>query len=363
MEKQKNVLITAQAYNFLINELGLKPSELLAKMNVEEDRIKSPKSNKFIHIGSNTYMKLLKEYKEEELLLRRDGFIHSPESTNLIRVFGKKFNQLLLKSEDKYKLENMLKLPRIQRGNDVTGVKYNDYFNQNNEKVNEKINILKETKKQHDEKKNEAVFEENLNKDNINHLIKKEPVVVFSSATLNQYDEENDVHSKCYYNAAGFFNQGKLSALYEAKELRDGIDTFDNALLKIYGDHTNIDQFHKYINDENEENIVNPKIESIDLFSIQKLTNKNYAIKILKEKYESQDYHYFNIASLHMWFTTHALLLNIIPRNQVRNISIMLKMEEDDQYEKFINTIETKEKMKKEIDHYYNQLLEYLSKD
>src|SRR4029079_15259709 len=107
----KNVLITGEAYEMLL-ELGFQPNQLLAKLPKSKDRIKSPKSQKFINIYTNTYRLLLKEYSEEELLKRRDGYIKSPINDKLVKVFSKKFNDLL----NDYSLDELLSLPRQIKG-------------------------------------------------------------------------------------------------------------------------------------------------------------------------------------------------------------------------------------------------------
>jgi len=130
----KNVLITAKAYQMLL-ELGFQPHQLLAKQTKLDDRIKSPKSQKFIHIGTKAYMTLLNEFTEDTLLLRRDGYIKSPTSDKLIKVFSKTFNQLAETSS----VENLLKLPREIKGDKRIGVQ----FNVHRETLEERVALLK----------------------------------------------------------------------------------------------------------------------------------------------------------------------------------------------------------------------------
>src|SRR6516162_4571898 len=107
MKKEKNVLITPQAYRMLIDEYHFQPSQLLAKLPKSDVKINSPKTGRFIGVGSTTYMNLLKTYTEEELMLRRSGEIVSPETKLPIKVFGKTFNNLLTK----YTLNDLLTKP------------------------------------------------------------------------------------------------------------------------------------------------------------------------------------------------------------------------------------------------------------
>ena len=370
--KPKNVLITAKAYDYLINELGLKPSDLLVKMVKDEDRIKSPKTNKFIHIGTGTYMKLLADYTEEELLLRRDGFINSPDSSNLIRVFGKTFNQLLLKaSEDpKYSLENLLKNPRMPRGDEMIGVKYNKDYNNND---NEKLEKLKTLKKQHDEQElfeNKAKDKKDiLSKKSINKLIKLSSIMIYHTANFKQYDEEKDQHFNCFYNAAGYFEDGKLVSFYEAKELRVGSDELEYHFHKrVVGDITNIEQYEKYLYEDNEESLHDFKILSIDLMSLK--DDKEELINIVNDHYEEvQSEKYFNLISQHLWFFTNAKMMTIIPKDE--KISITLKLvkganiesedeEYNDKYETFKEIIDSKRKLRKDIELWHEQILNYI---
>ena len=368
-KKSKNVLITAKSYDYLINELGLQPSFLLVKMEKSEDRIKSPKSNKFIHINSGTYLKLLNDYTEEELLSRRDGFITSPDSTNLIRVFGKTFNSLLLKANEdpKYSLENLLKQPRLQRGNDITGVKYNIV------KVdNEKVEILRNLKTQHEKTKDNEVFVDHvkmskknkkdkkiINKKNIDKLIlSKEPVVIFTEAIFKQVDEDRELDIDAFYNHAGFFTNGKLSYSFEAKELRVDEDVFEyRSHPKIYGDMTNVETLQTYLNEDNEELLNDIKMDQIDLLSLASLKmTKKQLVKILEEKYNTKD-QLFNIVSAHMWFISHARLMHVLPENYKLTISEQL----NDNYEKSKEVKILKNKLKEEIKLYYEQILNYIN--
>src|SRR5438445_5513676 len=114
-KKEKNVLITGKAYKMLIDEYHFQPSQLLTKLPKSTTKINSPKTNRFILIGSTTYMNLLNHYTEEELLLRRDGYIASPETELPIKVFGKTFMTLC----PKFNLNQLLSLPRIARVNHI----------------------------------------------------------------------------------------------------------------------------------------------------------------------------------------------------------------------------------------------------
>lgn len=357
-QKEKNVLITGKAYRYLIDELGLNPEDLLAKLPVEKDRIKSPKTNKFIHIGSSTYMKLLADYKKEDLLLRRDGFIHSPDSTNLIRVFGKKFNQLLSKANEdaKYSLENMLKQPRIKRGNDEIGVKYNT--EPVKEKINEKVEILKQLKKEND-KTPKVVEKFTLNKKKVDELIKtNEPILVFNSANYKQYDEERDKHTNGFFTTAALFREGKLQCFYEAKEYKVGTDEFEYIFQhKVFGETTTVDQYNKYLYEDNDDSLINIKLEDIDLKSMAKFVNKEKIFNIIHKK-STVEGKFYDVVTKHLWFLIHMRLFNLIEAKK-HLINIQL----EDNYEESIDVINCKEQLIEEIEEYKEKLINYVNEN
>src|SRR5260370_357748 len=169
----KNVLITAKAYNLLLTEYGFKDTDLLAKLPKSEIKINSPKTLRFIYVNGTTYMNLLKEYTEEELLKRQEGFIISPSTGKKIKLFGKAFMSLI--TNNNYILDDLLKL-RIADKKDII------------------VNIL--------------------DIDNINQLIKttNNQLIIYVSA-INK-EEDND----CCYKAAGIFNNGVLTGYYQIIE-------------------------------------------------------------------------------------------------------------------------------------------------
>lgn len=354
--KRKNVLITADAYDMLINEYKLKPSQLLAKMPVLEDRIKSPKSNRFIHIGSVSYMKLLSDYTEEELLLRRDGYILSPETEKLVKVFSKTFNALL----EKHELETLLKLPRLKRGDVKVGVD----FNQPIKTDKPKVKIVLE----------DEVIEKEINytsKKCINNLIAKSvtPVTLFVSSTsyqTNADDKDEDEELKnchAFHYASSTFSQGELVSYFESKEIR----FVDDILL--YNQYTqnplapkvsNLDDYLAFLATENENTLINIKVEEIDLLSMYNLLkNKEEIIRLLNNKYNQDKKQLFNIVKLHTWFICHAKLIQPV---RFSRICEHLIIDEDSNYESFESVLKTKEKLCHEIDQYYTQILDFFQK-
>lgn len=406
--KEKNVAIPAHVYRELL-EMGFTSNYLLAKRQKEKDRIKSPLSHKFIHINTPSYMKLLTTYTEEKLLSFRDGFIQSPDNGKLIRVYGKTFN-LLAKEHD---LESMLNQPRMPRGDDMIGMKYNNYHIQVNTQA-ALINKLKTMKAQHDikmmntkatliedgvhytlnevsehEEKVDKKVDENLDKKpknkivkeekeidyetlittkSINKLIEKENVIVFSSSTYKQYDEDRDLHTDGLYCSAAHFENGKNDALYDLKELRIGEDVLMYHLHhKIYNTVGNIDEHHKYLFEDNEESLINTKVDDIDLLSIYKLLKKKLSINQCKVELLNRlekrfhramkETSMFNIAVNHMWFFTQAKRELFNNPQYKHTIDMRLVLEEDkeenqkydNKYEQFEENIVLKERFTKEI--------------
>lgn len=364
VKKNKNVLITAAAYEMLINDYQFKPSQLLAKLPTLEDRIKSPKTNRFIHIGSAAYMNLLSNgYTEEDLLLRRDGYILSPVTSKLVKVFSKTFNGLL----DHYVLEDLLKLPRIQRGDNKVGIDFNNVTTKKTKLI---IN-------------NEIIDVSNIKINNkiVDNLIANSimPIIVYTSSIFIQTNEDIEgcepKTCKAFHCAASIFNKGELISFYEAKEYRIHDDALSYNFYKqnpLDTKVTNMDEHFNFLLLQNERSLINTKLEEIDLLSIYSLNkNKSEIMKILNSKYKAFEYEntYFQIIKYHVWFISNASIMKLnvkftkiieplINVNDVEEGSVSF-----DEYEKFDKIIQSKNKLIEDIKMYYIQMVEYIEEN
>lgn len=414
-KKGKNVLITYAGYEMLIRDYGVNPMLILAKPPVLEDRIKSPKTNRFIHIGSVAYMKLINEggYTEEELLLRRDGYILSPESQKLVKVFSKTFNMLLENNE----LEDLLKLPRVQRGDEKTGVDFNNVVNKNkdnkdnkenptkvvleDEVINvSKVNIenmeLKKKKKKEEKVVKEKVvkekevkekvekvdeklgkYEKLINPKNINELITNSitPVTVYSSATSYQTNDEtredgdDRKQAHAFHCAACTFNKGELISFYEGKEYRiedDSVLYGSYTQNKLADKVTSLNEHAEFLQNENENTLINIKIEDLDLLSMQQLLKKSKNIKdelteIVNTKFkefENQE-ELFKIIKLHLWFFSNAILLQC-PIKFTKMIEQLIGEHDESDYENFEKIKKSKLRLRNEVHQCHEYILNYL---
>jgi hypothetical protein len=356
VKKNKNVLITAAAYEMLINDYQFKPSQLLAKLPTLEDRIKSPKTNRFIHIGSAAYMNLLSNgYTEEDLLLRRDGYILSPVTSKLVKVFSKTFSGLL----EHYVLEDLLKLPRIQRGDNKVGIDFNNM---------EKVDVTK-TKLIIN---NEIIDVSNIKINNkiVDNLISNSitPIIVYTSSIFIQTNEdiEGCVPKTCkaFHCAASIFNKGELISFYEAKEYRIHDDALSYNFYKqnpLDTKVTNMDEHFNFLLLQNERSLINTKLEEIDLLSIYSL-NKNKAeiMKILNSKYKDfENKAYFQVIKYHVWFISNASIMKLNVKF-TKIIEPLIDINDSDDYEKFDKIIQSKNKLIEDIKMYYKLMVEYI---
>lgn len=328
--KEKNVIITAKAYKMLIDDYHLQPSQLLAKLPKSNIKINSPKTGRFIQVGSATYMKLLQEYTEEELMLRQDGYIISPETNKLIKVFSKTFNNLL----DLHPLQTLLSLPRqFKDGKQLPIVK---------EQLPIKI-LLKDF--------------------DINDIIKlNHQMAIFSYAQ----------HVNYFYCSAHFMNDGHLIGFTEAVE-HHGIEqeivyTFNKLTLD---DVTSCDTLKEemQLNNDNKLNDIN--IKSIDLMSLKLFMIKSghhehdinkKIIKLINKKYKSLDQKLFNVIDHHLWYNTHIRLLNKKVMFNKLSFSENLIKKDDDQYEEFDEIKNLKLMLINDINIYHDVLLKHFNK-
>jgi len=417
VKKGKNVLITSVAYEMLINEYHLKPSQLLAKMPTLEDRVKSPKTNRFIHIGSNSYMKLISDgYTEDQLLLRRDGFIVSPETSKLVKVFSKTFNMLLTQ----YELDDLLKLPRVKRGDNKVGVDFNitntaNNDNKNNITNNEEKEIkeikikknkeekeikIKKNKEEKKEKKeeNEIIIIDNViipqvkkpllltkivNKKSIDDLILNSitPLIVFTSGDFYQTNEEfkrnddepfKDCHA--FHCAAGVYKKGELTSYYEAKEYRMDDDSLTyNYYIQgeLENKVKNMDDYLEFLYINNERSLINIVIVEIDLLSLYQLLNKKYNhvkakneivnILNLKLKEFQNQTELFKIVKLHTWFISNAQLMQVNVKF-TKIIDSLIGPNDETDYENLNHIVKSKQRLSFEINYYYKEINNYIQK-
>lgn len=427
-KKGKNVLITYTAYEMLINDYKIPPMQLLAKPPVLEDRIKSPKTNRFIHIGSVAYLKLLNEegYTEEQLLLRRDGFILSPDTQKLVKVFSKTFNMLL----ESHSLEELLKLPRVQRGDEKIGVGFNNIVNKENKPGNpeltkvvvedEVINLdnmplkkkkekndkeekkekpVKDIKKKEEKKEKKEKKEEKKEKQEVNENIKENikenrfsklmtpktindlivnsitPVTVYSSATSYQTNDEdiNDGEERkqahAFHCAACTFTKGQLTSFYEGKEYR----IYDNSIL--YGSYTHgplaekvtsLNEHTEFLQNENENTLINIKIDDLDLLSLQQLLKKNKNVKeelidMVNDKFQEfeSNEQLFKMIKLHLWFISNAILLQC-PIKFTKMIEQLVNENDETDYENFEKIKKAKLRLQDETKNCHQYIINYL---
>jgi hypothetical protein len=307
MKRDKNVLITAQAYHMLINEYHFQPSQLLAKLPKSDIKINSPKTGRFIGVGSTTYMNLLKEYKEEELMLRRDGHILSPETQLPIKVFGKTFNLLL----SKYQLNDLLRYPRVTRGKQVEQPTLNNKLMMTNNKLN-KPKKLDETL--------------------INQLM-----LIFCQATY-----QTGFYYSCY-----FINQGQLIWFTESVEYQNEKE-FDYNHVKRNATIKNLDELKQYIMDENAGELKDIKIKYLSIHDI-----KN-TIKIINKKYKvfNQVKDLNKMIKHHLWFESHMRFFNLVTKK--------LNINESTEDKEAIDNL--KVVLTKDVHFYYDTLINYFNK-
>ncbi len=310
--KMKNVLITGEAYETLL-ELGFTPNQLLAKLPKSKDRVKSPKSNKFIHIYTNTYRQLVKEYGEEEILKRRDGYIKSPTTNQLVKVFSKSFNLLLTSSP----LDYLLSLPREKKGENESGITFN--------------NII--TLRQQCEKLKHSNY-------SINKLISQSEIIgVYVGAKLNTY----------FFFSCAIFKLGQLVEYFEAKE------TYEDFLYTNKRNEDNIKNFDEYcqfLQDDNENNLTDIKVEG---------TSLNLNQNVVKTATFNDTL--FSICKHHLWLHSNAKILNLLPIHYKHKTALTLLDEENNnrEYEEFIEVKEKKVNLIKEMNEIKNLLDEKFS--
>jgi hypothetical protein len=312
MKKEKNVLITPQAYRMLIDEYHFQPSQLLAKLPKSDVKINSPKTGRFIGVGSTTYMNLLKTYTEEELMLRRSGEIVSPETKLPIKVFGKTFNNLLTK----YTLNDLLTKPRI---------------NQLTNEVPKQPIIL-----------NQQVKNKKLNEVIINNLIATKSVAVFSEAKY-----QDGFYYSCY-----FFNEGQCQNFTESVEYKGETHEFDYNYVKREANIKTIEELKQYMSDENSNELTNIKIVTIDLMSYLCYDKTFDCMKRINKKYKAfkKTNDLNHLINHHLWFESHARLLNLD-----KKLSINESMED----EEAINNVKTT--LRKEVKKYYKMLVQHFN--
>jgi hypothetical protein len=137
------------------------------------------------------------------------------------------------------------------------------------------------------------------------------------------------------------------------------------------------EEIKEHMQRENSDELNNIKINSIDMMSLKHLMIKNgyetqechkKIIKIIQEKYKSLDKKLFNIIDIHLWYETHARLLNRHNKKLSLCESLVKGYEEgddepfDDHYEKFEEIKEMKQLLMKDIDVYHDMLLSYFNK-
>jgi hypothetical protein len=365
-KKERNVLITAKAYKMLIDEYHFQPSQLLAKLPKSNVKINSPKTNRFITVGSATFMNLLNDYTEDELMLRRDGFIESPESNLPIKVFGKTFMNLL----PKYELNTLLILPRIARGTNTTGIEQNQVIEN---KVVE-TNIVKTLKQKMKVKK--LNLKKLINEKHIDDMIKtNHQMAIFSTADHVQFNEKTNQESKACYYSAYLFDDGYLNSFTECTEYRGESQEFDYYNHQRGSKNVNTcEELKIYMKTENSDELEHLIIYDIDLISQYHLMLKNgytqeesykKIIKLIHQHYKNLNHNLFNVIKTHLWFETHARLMNTISMHKKLKINEQLVKglddgdEFDDQFENFEEIINLKELLGKEIDIYYNHCLDH----
>lgn len=339
----KNVLITAQAYNMLINEYHFTPEQLLAKLPSKDIKINSPKTGRFIQYGGRTYRGLLDDYSAEELYKRRDGYIISPLSRAPVKVLGKTFNTLLVT----YALEDLLMYPRVTRGGKAIN---EDKMLENNKEgalllmapdITLKSNVMKDI----------------TSKSNINKLIKnKKKIILYVSAVNNEKNEDKECN--CLYEGAVIFEGGKLVCMYEAIEHKlvteDLEYKMENRIPDTIEDY---DKLLTFLCEYNEDFLTKMKIYAVSEKVDKEVVETKYkeAVKCTK---------YIELIKLHMWFVTHVDLISQGRKRFIINARLSKGNRElydesesfDDNYEQFKDVIENKQLLMKEIKDLYTKL-------
>lgn len=331
----KNVLITSQAYNMLINEYNFKPEQLLAKLPPSDLKINSPKTGRFIQYGGRTYKDLLSDYSAEELYKRRDGYIISPLSQAPVKVLGKTFNTLLIK----YKVDDLLMYPRVTRGGKAVE---NIIFNVSNTKLLMPPKIPAKMTYKHA----------------INDFIKsKKNIILYISAVNNE--KNDDKECACLYAAAVIFEGGKLICMYEAIEHKlvteDLEYKMENRIPDLIEDY---DGLLKFLCEYNEDFLTKMKIHSVS-YSVDK--------EVVEEKYKEaiKCTKYVDLIKLHMWFVTHVDLMNEKRKRFIINARLTKGNKDlydesesfDDNYEHFKDVVENKQRLMKDIKDLYTKLI------
>jgi hypothetical protein len=328
--ENKNVLITAKAYNMLINEYNLKPEQLLAKLPQLDIKINSPKTGRFIQYGGKTYRDLLSLYSAEDLHKRRNGYIISPLSRAPVQVFGKTFNTLLTN----YALDDLLLYPRVSRGGKmiVTPLTIKD-----NIKINTKLLLGP--------------------KISIDELIKSKKKVILYISALNK-EKNDDKECVCMYEAAVIFENGTLISMYEAIEHKlvteDLEYKMENRIPDIVEDYEGL---LKFLCEYNEDFLTNLKVYDNAYEVDHKMVEQKYQDVLGCTKY-------IDLIKLHMWFITHVDLVSEKRKRFIINARLTKGNKElydesesfDDNYEHFKDVIENKQLLMKEIKGFYKLL-------
>lgn len=326
--ENKNVLITAKAYNMLINEYNLKPEDLLAKLPALDIKINSPKSGRFVQYGGKTYRDLLSLHSAEELYKRRNGYIISPLSRAPVQVFGKTFNTLLVN----YALDDLLLYPRVSRGGKM---------------IDQPINIIGDTKI------NKLLGSKTF----IDDLIKNKKKVILFISAINK-EKNDDKECVCMYQGAVIFENGTLISMYEAIEHKlvteDLEYKMENRIPNIVEDYEGL---LKFLCEYNE-----------DFLTDLKVYDNAYEVdhKVVEQKYKDalECTKYIDLIKLHMWFITHVDLVSEKRKRFIINARLTKGNKElydesesfDDNYEHFKDVIENKQLLMKEIKGFYKLL-------
>lgn len=395
--KEKNVLITAKAYKMLIEEYNFEPNQLLAKIPSNGVKINSPKSGRFISIGSVSYMALLETYNENELLMRRDGYIISPESHNSIKVFGKTFNNLI--NSKQYTLMELLSIPRVKHGNTKINKELEDKMaiievpvnNNNIHEIGKDLFKVIDKKNNKVEKKNNKVDKKlSINKllfNNLDSIItKNKHICIYNSAIHLQHNEENNVDTNAYYYSCHFFENGILKNYLECSEQRTIIQDFSYIYTK--GKNKKVNNYvtlKEFMLNDNSNELTNIKFKNVDIMSLKiLLKEKNYTDDNIKEKINKiiQDKfkliktnNLFKIIESHMWFESHMILLdlysipsrkdhaNLIKGNQDYELAEGEEYEKyDDQYENFEEIKNLKTSYINDVNKYHKKLVKFIKK-
>ena len=378
--KRNNVTITPEAFKMLIEEYHLKPHLIMARPEKQDTRIKSTKSNRFIHVGGKAYMDLIHAgHSDESLLRRKEGFIKIPTSKLPIKVFGKKFNELI--KNGIYDLDTLLDLPRLEDYK-VTKPKT---VKPKKEKViiEEEPVLIKVTKP----KKEKVIIEEDpvliksatilcesnqllVDKEMIDYVIaSNEPIAIF---TNDIHYEENEVKNfNNFHMSAGIFNKGKLINAYKGVEYSANECEIDYFYENVDEKITNCNEYINFINENTDEHLRNIYINQIDLFSLSKLYkkygheyDKKEMMSIIENKYKLYLTHQdkmIPVIKLHMWFLMHMKLLNIPNLNDKVRKFLGLTQDDEDDFETFKEVKETKKELGQDIIQYYNILINYFN--